>query len=244
MRISKARSVAFLAIAALATLAACDRGDRKDGGEAADGDTKAVQIYEVPPAQLQSMKNALGDVLANSKTGSVSSSDGRLVVLAPTSTQASISKAIEELSRRPANSGPAGDAPVRLRFWLLEGSAEATPPDPRLAPLKPALDEASRGLGLHGYTLQGFTDVLTSPGKQFRSQAGNIIVAGDANRLASGVALSASIEAAQMGGGWSGSIHTDALLKPGQFLVLSTTAGSDGNMRLVVAQAQLPAGKS
>src|SRR3546814_17727001 len=93
------------------------------------------------------------------------------------------------------------------------------------------------GLGLHGYTLQGFTDVLTSPGKEFRSQAGNISVAGDASRVAAGVALSASIEAAQMGGGWSGSIHTDALLKPGQFLVLSTTAGSDGNMRLVVAQA-------
>src|SRR3546814_7148736 len=79
------------------------------------------------------------------------------------------------------------------------------------------------GLGLHGYTLQGFTDVLTSPGKECRSQAGNISVAGDASRVAAGVALSASIEAAQMGGGWSGSIHTDALLKPGQFLVLSTT---------------------
>src|SRR3546814_553498 len=102
----------------------------------------------------------------------------------------------------------------------------------------------SSDLGLPGYTLQGFTDVLASPGKEFRSQAGNISVAGDASRVAAGVALSASIEAAQMGGGWSGSIHTDALLKPGQFLVLSTTAGSDGNMRLVVAQAHLPAGKS
>src|SRR3546814_13706700 len=100
------------------------------------------------------------------------------------------------------------------------------------------------GLGLHGYTLQGFTDVLTSPGKEFRSQAGNISVAGDASRVAAGVALSASIEAAQVGGGWSGSIHTAALLKPGRFLVLSTPAGSDRNMRLVVAQAHLPAGTS
>src|SRR3546814_3737298 len=104
-------------------------------------------------------------------------------------------KAIGALSKRRADSEPDGDAPVRLRFWLLEGSAKAAPPDPRLAPLKPALDEASRGLGLHGYTLQGFTDVLTSPGKEFRSQAGNISVAGDASRVAAGVALSASIEA-------------------------------------------------
>src|SRR3546814_1794773 len=99
-------------------------------------------------------------------TGSVSSSNGRLVVPAPASTQASSGKAIVALSKRPADSAPDGDAPVRLRFWLLEGSAKAAPPDPRLAPLKPALDEASRGLGLHGYTLQGFTDVLTSPGKE------------------------------------------------------------------------------
>src|SRR3546814_7901237 len=99
------------------------------------------------------------------------------------------------------------------------------------------------GLGLHGYTLQGFTDVLTSPGKEFRSQAGNISVAGDASRVAAGVALSASIEAAQMGAGWSGSIHTDALLKPSQFLVLSTTGESDGHMRLVVAEAHLTTGK-
>ncbi|MFC3716587.1 hypothetical protein ACFONC_10515 [Luteimonas soli] len=241
MRISKARSVAFLAIAALATLAACDRGN---GGTSADGEAKAVRIYEVPPAQLQSTESALSIVLSGSKTGSVSSSDGRLVVLAPASTQASIGKAIEELSKRPADSAPGGDGPVRLRFWLLEGSAKATPPDPRLAPLKPALDEASRGLGLQGYTLQGFTDVLTSPGKPFRSEASNINVAGKASPQASGVALSASIDAAQMSGGWSGSIHTDALLEPGQFLVLSSTAGTDGNMRLIVAQAQLPADKS
>src|SRR3546814_288720 len=100
MRISKARSVVFLAIAALATLAACDRGSGS-GGAAADDEAKALHIYEVPPAQLQSTERALSIVLSESKTGSVSSSDGRLVVLAPASTQASIGKAIEALSTRP-----------------------------------------------------------------------------------------------------------------------------------------------
>src|SRR3546814_6720333 len=157
MRISKARSVGFLAISALATLAACDRGSGS-GGAAADDEAKAWHIYEVPPAQLQSTERALSIVLSESKTGSVSSSDGRLVVLAPASTQASIGKAIEALSKRPADSAPDGDAPVRLRFWLLEGSAKADPPDSRLAPLTPALDEASSGLGLHGNKLPGFPE--------------------------------------------------------------------------------------
>lgn len=240
MRIPGKWGLAFVAVAALAALAACSHGD----DATADGDSKTVHIYEVPPAQLRSMEHALGDVLGSSKTGSVSSSDGRLVVLAPTSTQASIGKAIEALSQRPADAGPTSDAPIRLRFWLLEGSTSATAPDPRLAALEPALQEASRGLGLQGYTLQGFTEVLSSPGNQFRSQVGNVVVAGDASRSASGVALSATIDAVKPGGGWAGSIHANALLEQGRFLVLSTTAGHDGGMHLVVAQALLPAAKS
>src|SRR5690606_31074320 len=102
MRIHRKWGLAFVAITALAALAACGRGD----GPVAGGDERTVQIYEVPPARLRSMEHALGDVLGSSKTGSVSSSDGRLVVLAPTSTQASIGKAIETLSHRPEDAGP------------------------------------------------------------------------------------------------------------------------------------------
>lgn len=240
MRIPGKWGLVLAAVAVLGSLAACDRG----ADPATDGDAKAVRIYEVPPAQLRSVELALGDVLGSSKTGSVSSSDGRLIVLAPAATQVSIGKAIETLSQRPTNAGPASDAPIRLRFWLLEGSTSTVPADPRLAALKPALDEASRGLGLQGYTLQGFTEVLTSPGNLFRSQAGNVIVAGDASRSASGVTLSTTIDAVNPGGGWAGSIQSNALLEQDRFLVLSTTAGQDGGMHLVVAQALLPAAKS
>ena len=40
---------------------------------------------------------------------------------------------------------------------------------------------------------------------------------------------------------WDAKIETGALLEPGQFLVLGTSAAADGSMRLIVAQAQLAA---
>src|SRR3546814_14277466 len=102
MRISKARSVVFLAIAALATLAACDRGSGS-GGAAADDEAKALHIYEVPPAQLQSTERALSIVLSDSQTGSVPSSHCRLVVLDPASTQASNGKSLAASYKPPAH---------------------------------------------------------------------------------------------------------------------------------------------
>ncbi len=240
MRISGTWGVALVAGCALAALAGCSR----DGGTASSEDAKAVQVYEVPPAQLQSVQHALHGVLAVGETGSVSNSGGRLVVLAPASTQASIGKAIESLSRQPADAGPASEAPLRLRFWLLESTTEAGSRDPRLASLKPALDEASKGLGLQGFTLQGFTDVLASPGKSFNSEASNVIVDGIASRSADGVMLSVNVRVAHASGNWTGLVRTEALLEPGQFLVLSSSAGEDGRMRLIVAQAQLPTGKA
>lgn len=228
-----------VAMAIVLAVAACARDDAAPPGDEA----QAVQIYEVPPGQLQSVRQALLEVLAINKTGSVSSSDGRLVVLAPARTQDSIAKAIEALSRRPADGGPANDAPVRLRFWLLEARAAAAAPDPRLEPLKPALDEATRGLGVQGYTLEGFTDVLASPGKLFESRAGNIIVEGHASRSASGVALDARIDMVQRAANWSGQLRTNVVLDGAEFLVLGTNADADGSLKLIVAQAQLPAGE-
>ncbi len=226
-----------VALAAIAVLAGCGR----EGARGPEAEAPAVQIYEVPPAQLQSVQSALLDVLSANKTGSVSASDGRLVVLAPASTQASIGKAIASLSRDAENEAPAGDAPIRLRFWLLEGGTEAAPPDPRLAMLKPALDEATEGLGLQGYTLQGFADVLASPGKNFISRTSHVIIDGYASRSAAGITLGASLDMVQSNASWAGQVQTNVLLEPGQFLVLSTSAAPDGSMKLVVAQAQLPA---
>ena len=226
-------------MAIVLAMAACTRGDGTPPGD----ETQAMQVYEVPPGQLQSVQRALREVLAVTGTGSVSSSDGQLVVLAPASTQASIARAIEGLSRRSVDTGPVGNAPVRLRFWLLEGRPTATSPDPRLEALQPALDEASRGLGVQGYTLQGFTEVLATPDKTFESRASNILVDGHAGRSTDGVTLSARIDMVQPDANWTGQLRTDVELAAGQFLVLGTNAAPDGSLKLIVAQAQLPAGE-
>lgn len=231
MRMLKAWGGATVVVLALA---ACGR----DGAAAAADEAQVMRTYAVPSAQLQSLERALIEVLFPEGRGSVSNSNGRLLVMASPGTQDSIAAAIEELAMQPAN-GAAGDAPIRLRFWLLDGLASPATPDPRLDPLKPALDEASRGLGLQGFTLQGFTDVLVSPGKRFESQAGNIVVKGEASRSASGVALHAGIDMVQDDAGWAGRLVTDATLDPDRFLVLGTNAAPDGSMKLIVAQAQL-----
>lgn len=230
----------IVALATVAVLAACGR----DAATAPDEEAQALQIYEVPPAQLQSVERALREVLAPNDIGSVSNSDGRLVVLAPAGTQASIAKAIEALSSQPVEGGTASDAPIHLRFWLLEGSTDEGPADPRLEPLKPALDAASTGLGLQGYRLQGFTDVLTTPGKRFTSATSNLLVRGGANLSGAGVTLDIDMNMKQHDNDWSAEIQTGVLLEPGQFLVLGTSAAADGSMRLIVAQAQLSADES
>lgn len=233
MRILKMRVVAM---AAVLLLAACSA----DKGQGAPGEAQAMRTYEVPAARLESVQHALREVLGPD-TGTVSNSNGRLLVLAPASTQESIARAIEELSAQPAGEAPASTAPVRLRFWLLEGHATATPPDPRLDILRPALDEASRGLGLQGFTLQGFSDVLASPGKLFQSRSGSLDINGLATRSGAGVTLSARIDLPQRNE-LPGQLQTEAALESGQFLVLGSTAAADGRMKLIVAQAELAAG--
>lgn len=225
------------ALAATLALAACGREDAAAPGEEA----QAIEIYEVPPAQLQSVHTALLEVLRANETGAVSSSGGKLVVLAPTGTQKSIGRAIQTLSQRPAEAGSTNGAPLRLRFWLVAGSTGNQAQDPRLEPLRPALAEASRTLGLGGFTLLGSTDVLVSPGRRFTSQSGSLIVDGAAALTAAGIEIVVDIEMRQAGAS-DGRMATDVVLAPGQFLVLGTTDGADGDMHLIVAQAELAAG--
>lgn len=234
MRMWKLWGVALVAAAAVA---ACGREDATAGDEAAP----TLEIYEVPHAQLLSVEHALSRVLRADDTGSVSSSDGRLLVLAPASTQVSIGDAIASLTQAPTDAGQARDTPIRLRFWLLEGSPEARPADPRLEPLIPALEAASSGLGLQGYRLRGFTEVLTVPATAFTSETNNLLVRGGATLSGTGVRLDINMDMKQNDEQWDAQIETNALLDPGRFLVLGTSAAADGSMRLIIAQAQLTA---
>ena len=232
--------------AALAVAVALAAGGLAGCGKQADApaeqQAQAIEIYEVPSAQLQSVRNALNDVLRDNETGAASDSNGRLVVMAPQATQASISKAIEALAGNPAADEVAdSEAPLRLRFWLLGGSREERDADPRLESLAPVLAETSRSLALRSYDLQGFTEILASPGRGFTSQSGTFTVDGGAALTAGGVNISADftieydfIEKDR--------IRTDVVLKPGQSVVLGTADGPDGNMRVIVAQAEPAAG--
>lgn len=226
-----------VALVAAVALAGCGR----DATTTADEAARTLEVYEVPSAQLMSVQSALAQVLLANDTGSVSSSEGRLLVLAPTGTQASIGDAIASLTLQPANAEQARDTPIRLRFWLLEGSHETGSADPRLQPLKPALEAASSGLGLQGYRLQGFTEVLTVPATAFTSSTNNLLVRGGATLSDAGVRLDINMDMKQHDEQWDSQIETNALLEPGRFLVLGTSAAADGSMRLVVAQAQLAA---
>lgn len=240
MRMTRNWGVALAAAAALAAgaLAGCSQ----QAGDPAQ-QAQAIEIYEVPPAQLQSVRKALQDVLGANGAGAVSSSDGRLVVMAPANTQESIAKVIGDLSQRPADAAPANDTPLRLRFWMIAGGTGQDAGDPRLEPLRPALDEASRTLGLDGFTLEGFVEILASPGRDFASQSNSLMVTGAAGLTAAGIGIDIDVTMGDAGR-WDGGINTDVVLRPGQFLVLGTTDAPEGGMRLVIAQAELAAGGS
>ncbi len=238
MRMTIRCGVALAAAAALAAGALAGCGQQ--AGDPAE-QAPAIETYEVPPAQLQSVRKALQDVLSANDTGWVSSSDGRLVVMAPASTQESIARVIAELSQRPADAPPTNDAPLRLRFWMVAGGTGQGAADPRLEPLQPALAEASRSLGLDGFTLEGFVDVLASPGRRFSSQSSNMLVNGAAGLTDAGVGIDVDVVMGQEGN-WDGGIDTDVILQPGQSVVLGTTDAPGGGMRLVIVQAEPAAG--
>jgi len=240
MRKSGLWGVGLAGAAALSLAAASLVGCGQQAGEPA-GQAQSIETYEVPPAQMQSVREALQDVLAANDAGSVSSSDGRLVVMAPASTQESIARVIDDLSQGSAETGPANSAPVRLRFWMVAGGTGQAPADPRLEPLQPALAEASRTLGLSGFTLQGFVDILTSPGKGFSSQSDSLLVTGAAGLTDAGVGIGVDVTMGDAGR-WDGGIKTDVVLTPGQFLILGTTDAPGGGMRLVIVQAELASG--
>lgn len=229
-----------VALVAALVLAACDRSD----GIAVDEDARTLEVYEVPASQLMPVRQALGRVLGADDTGAVSDSDGRLLVLAPPGTQASIARAIETLTQPSAEAERVLDTPIRLRFWLLAATSDPAPADPRVEPLRPALDAASQGLGLQGYRLHGFTEVLTAHTQGFTSTTSNLVVRGGARLTDSGVTLDVSMDMKQNDLDWDASIETQAMVRPGQFLVLGTSAAEDGSMRLVVAQAMLPGDES
>ena len=135
---------------------------------------------------------------------------------------------------------PLGDA---LATYSRAGGTGQAPADPRLQPLQPALAEASRTLGLSGFTLQGFVDILTSPGRGFSSQSDSLMVTGAAGVTDAGIGIGIDVTMGDAGR-WDGGIKTDVVLTPGQFLVLGTTDAPGGGMRLVIVQAELAAGGS
>ena len=233
--------------AALAVAGALGAGGGSGcGQQAADRkeQVQSVEVYDVPPSQVQSVRMALDEVLRANDTGSAADSNGRLVVMAPEGTQASISNAIEALAGIPAaDEVSSSEAPLQLRFWLVNGNRQEGAADPRLDSLAPVLAETSRSLGLESFELQGFTQILASPGRKFTSRSGTFHVDGDAALTSGGVDISVDFNI-EYDVVHVDQIQTDVVLKPGQSVVLGTADGPDGNMRVIIAQAETAAGGS
>lgn len=139
-------SLARFLLAALAGLALAGCTGAPDRGEAA-GDPLELRVHEVPPGMADDVAMALNDVLGGSErvagVGKVSRRvGGRLVVTAPASMQDDIEHAIAALKADVGATPLQG--PVRLAFWVLETAPDAAP-DPRLAPIRPALEQLGDG---------------------------------------------------------------------------------------------------
>ena len=194
----------------------------------------------MPSSQVQSVRTALNEVLSANDTGSASDSNGRLVVMAPEGTQASIAAAIDTLVRQAAeDSVPGHEAPLRLRFWQIVGSAEERPADPRLDGLAPVLAEAATSFGLAGFELDGFSQIMVSPGTGFTARSGTFVFEGGASLTAGGVFVSADIYNSET---LRDRIRADVVLSPGQTVILGASDTADGDMRLIIAQAETTAG--
>lgn len=132
----------WMTVALTLLLAACQgpSADRHD----ADAQSMALHIYDVPAAQTDGLRDALGKVLAGDKAHVSAPTPGKLLVYAPSSAQDSIGQALATLAKA-APSAP--ETTVQARFWVINASAGSGPDDPQLASLNAALTPLRKSLG-------------------------------------------------------------------------------------------------
>ena len=127
-------------------LAACHSSD---GGQASP--TMVLRIYDVPPAQTNVLSGALARVLNKNASVTVAG-PGKLLIYAPTDTQASIERAVASL--RDSSPAKAIATPVELHAWIISAEPGEAPDDPALKALDPSLAALRQTMGPSSFHLE------------------------------------------------------------------------------------------
>jgi hypothetical protein len=207
----------------------------------APADPMQLQVYNVPPARAEDIRDALSGALSmpvdDAPLGKVSLSGGnQLMVLAPGRIHSGVRSAIESIGG-PEAARPA-IVPVRLEVWLVDAQPGRAADDPALAPIAEALQSTRTHLGEVGFVrYDALSMVGSTRGDSIDMRSGRGTRVGARLRGIDG-GVYGQIEI----GGDAHAMKTATELPFGQTLVLaelaSETAG--GAMRLYVVRASAP----
>lgn len=234
---------AVFGLAIVAELAACNRGSA--ALEARYDDPMVLRAYVVGPDKAAQIRDALASVLMAPKEepgthARVSQlADGRLLVLAPITLQASVSEVLKSLDVESADHAPGIGTSVRMQYWLVEADGALAQDDPATAPLKDALEAARPALGAVHFRVHDSLSLTANPdGEMATAISGLGTLAQNKLRPASG-GVRAGIQLRAQSGG---SLDTTATVPFDQTLVLaaigSNAPGAPPKTRLYVIRAE------
>jgi hypothetical protein len=143
-------------LALSATLVACHGQD--PSSKSAAGPME-LRLYDVPVAQSKNLAHALALAMAQRATVS-QATPGKVLVYAPSETQASIGEAIAALAKAPMQQ--VAPRQVDVHFWVVSGEPGAGPDDAALKPLASALDSVRRNTGSLHFSLVQTVSARTS----------------------------------------------------------------------------------
>jgi hypothetical protein len=187
-----------------------------------------LQSYSVPEGYAGIMASALSRSMAigDEKVGRViETPDGQIIVVAPESVQAGVSKLIDQLNdskpplRTPTN--------IRMDYWLVHGTraeaASTTYPAPVLAE---TLDAVQQAEGPMDFALYAHKVLTSLDEERARISSDGLFIEQEASWSAAGGAITAEVAIDAAGGT---GMRTDIRLQPGQVVVLGEVADIAGD---------------
>lgn len=117
-------------------------------------DVRLLQVYSVPAERGEGIRDALRVVLMATREGGEPLGHAslptptQLLVSAPSSMQASVRRAVTQLSEGAAVAAPSPARAVALELWVVGSDPARTTDDPALQPVSAALDQARSTFGL------------------------------------------------------------------------------------------------
>jgi hypothetical protein len=140
----------LLSVGALAFgLGACHRHEGSTApvaGDAKASQPMALQVYDVPQAQTETLRGALSKVLAPGGQAAITSpAPGKLLVYAPQAAQESINSALSNLAGSSKDVVPAPS--LNVRFWIVDAIHGDGADDPSLNQLGDAIKSWRDSMG-------------------------------------------------------------------------------------------------